>query len=122
MPDCGGRYGVDATGCVWSRTTKRGVLAPSWRIAKLHPDKNGYLMVNLRRNGEHWSAKVHRLVVEAFIGPIPRDHEVNHRDALKTHNTADNLEIVTRAANMKHASALGLMRGRVSPTIKQERP
>lgn len=68
----------------------------------------GYHRINLKRLGEHRMKFVHRLVVEAFIGPIPRDMQVNHMDGDKTNNSVYNLEIVTPRGNMLHAMRHGL--------------
>lgn len=38
----------------------------------------------------------------AFIGPIPRDQEVNHKDANKANNRHSNLEYLTRTENIRH--------------------
>lgn len=62
---------------------------------------------------------VHRLVAEAWIGPIPENHEVNHRDGNKKNNEADNLEIVTHKENIKHSIDAGLKTGeQISKAIK----
>lgn len=45
----------------------------------------------------------HRLVYEAFIGPIPQGKEINHRDMNKMNNHYTNLEAVTRQENVWHA-------------------
>lgn len=45
---------------------------------------------------------IHRLVVEAFIGPITEGLECNHKNGIKTDNRAENLEIVTRRENNLH--------------------
>jgi hypothetical protein len=65
--------------------------------------------VNLYRDGKPQHFYVHRLVAEAFIGPIPEGFEVNHKDGCKTNANADNLEIVTARQNIQHAIRLGLM-------------
>ena len=78
------------------------------RILKPNDNGNGYLRVNLYANGKRKKRKVHRLVAEAFLGPRPEGHEVNHKDGIKSHNKATNLEWVTSAENQAHASSLGL--------------
>jgi len=62
--------------------------------------KAGYLMCSI--------GLVHRVVVETFIGEIPKDMEVNHIDGVKSNNELSNLEVVTRSENQKHAHKTGL--------------
>lgn len=57
---------------------------------------NGYLQVKLRNGNIYKNLYIHRLVVEAFIGRIPKGFEVNHIDEDKKNNHLSNLEIVTR--------------------------
>lgn len=54
---------------------------------------------------------VHRLVADAFLGPCPVGHEVNHQNLDKADNRAANLEYVTRSENMLHAAKSGIGRG-----------
>ncbi len=68
------------------------------------PDRQGYRMIRLI----HRTRKVHRLVAEAFIGPIASGLTVNHLDGNKANNDVENLEIVTRAENSQHAMRTGL--------------
>ncbi|QDP39435.1 HNH endonuclease [Radiobacillus deserti] len=50
---------------------------------------------------------VHRLVAEAFIGPID-GLEVNHKNGRKKYNYVSNLEIVTPKYNHQHSWKTGL--------------
>lgn len=43
----------------------------------------GYRLVALRNGKKQY---VHRLVMEAFVGPAPERHDVNHIDGDKTNN------------------------------------
>ncbi|MFC5734059.1 HNH endonuclease signature motif containing protein [Cytobacillus gottheilii] len=56
---------------------------------------------------------VHRLVAQAFLGPIPKNYTVNHIDGNKLNNHVSNLEIVTRSRNLLHAFEIGLKSGKV---------
>ena len=66
--------------------------------------KAGYFTVSLRGRPYY----VHRLVVAAFVSPLPKGMVVNHINGLKTDNRADNLEVVTIAENNRHYRSRGL--------------
>lgn len=55
---------------------------------------------------------VHRLVVETFIGEIPKNKCVNHKDGDKYNNSLSNLEVVTYSENVIHAYENNLAEGR----------
>lgn len=57
-------------------------------------DKYGYYYVSL--SGKKY--KVHRLVASNFIGDAD-GYEIDHIDTNRTHNSVDNLKIVTRKQN-----------------------
>lgn len=67
----------------------------------------GYGMVSLSKRGFSKRHMVHRLVMAAFVGPLPAGYQVNHKDMNKMNNRADNLEYLTASANVKHAYANG---------------
>ena len=79
--------------------------------------RGGYLGVSLWRRGRARTRYVHALVAQAFLGDPPSGHEVNHRDGDKSNNSPANLEWVTRAENVHHAIATGLM-----PRLGEENP
>lgn len=70
-------------------------------------DRSGYSKVKLSRDDVDYTRKVHRLVAEAFLGPIPDGLVVNHKDSNPGNNRADNLEYITQKANMEHCVAAG---------------
>jgi len=68
----------------------------------------GYKHVGLHKNGKHRQARIHRLVMYAFVGPCPKGKQVNHKDGDKLNNHLWNLEYVTAGENTRHALNLGL--------------
>jgi hypothetical protein len=70
-------------------------------------DRRGYPRVCLRYRKDdqprQYPAKVHRLVMAAFIGPCPAGLQVNHKNGIKTDNRVGNLEYVTAKENTHHA-------------------
>jgi transcriptional regulator of NAD metabolism len=85
-------------GKTWAGDAKHRPLA-------LQPIKH-YLTVNMCQNGMYFRRSVHRLVWEAFNGPIPGRLEVNHKDLDRANNRLDNLELLTHRENVNHAHAI----------------
>lgn len=89
---------------------------------------SGYLAVNLSREHQMSRKVVHRLVMQAFVGPGAYGEQVNHINGDKCDNRLENLEWVTPAENTRHAFALGLrftrrgykVKYRVTPTQVKE--
>lgn len=71
----------------------------------LKPGKNGngYLFVNLYKNGVVKHFRVHRLVGSAFIPNPDNFSEINHKDEVKTNNSVSNLEWCSRQYNNTYA-------------------
>lgn len=71
--------------------------------------KDGYVRVQLKLNGKVINRTIHNLVALAWIGPPPSEnHEINHKNGLRSDNRWKNLEWVTRSENNQHAfSQLG---------------
>jgi TATA-binding protein-associated factor Taf7 len=79
----------------------------SRRGNKLCPVLNhkGYLTVKIfYEKGKYKTKFVHRLVAEAFIENPNNLETVNHKNGVKTDNTKDNLEWMSRLDNTKHAA------------------
>lgn len=68
-------------------------------------NSNGYLMTGMcsDETGKRFHMLVHRAVVMAFIGPIPKGMWVNHKNGIRNDNRIDNLEIMTPSENHRHA-------------------
>jgi hypothetical protein len=85
----------------------------SYRILKPRLVK-GYDIVDLCKNGKYARHSIHRMVWEAFNGPIDGRLEINHKDLDRSNNRLENLEIVTHQQNLQHAidayKAKGLLR------------
>lgn len=64
---------------------------------------HGYRRVYIGRSGR----SVHRLVLEAFVGPCPDGYECAHLDGTRLNNVVANLKWVTRTENMRHKNPHG---------------
>lgn len=71
------------------------------RILKPYRTERGYLSVCLYPGP--FDKNVHWLVLRAFIGPPPDNHEPNHKNGKRDDNRLDNLEWVTRSQNIIHS-------------------
>lgn len=93
-------YSVGDDGTVWS--TARG------RRRQLKPllDRDGYHRVCLGTGASRHS--IHKLVLNAFVGPCPEGMECRHfPDQSKTNNTLANLSWTTRSVNSRDKVANG---------------
>jgi len=82
-------------------------------------DKDGYEIISTRKpNGRTTSARVHRLVAEAYI-PNPENKPViNHINGIKDDNRVENLEWATVAENTQHGyDRLGNLSAQSKPVI-----
>lgn len=62
-----------------------------------------YAMIGLRRNGKRVHAKVHTLVLRAFIPNPLNKPECNHENGDKTDNRVRNLSWATKKENILHS-------------------
>lgn len=104
-----GYYEVSDVGGV--RSLPRGVVA-TWgttdRLStrrypgkEMRPQRNttGHLLVELTRGGRAVGRFVHRLMLEAFVGPCPDGHIACHRDGDPGNNVLTNLYWATYTQN-----------------------
>lgn len=92
IPGCDG-YRAGSDGTIWSCWKKGGSISINGRRAPAPPQKTtvwkqvapansnrgGYLRLKVKRdNGQVISALVHRLVLEAFVGPCPDGMQCRH--------------------------------------------
>jgi len=72
-------------------------------IMKQRLDRKGYPIVYLSKNGKDRHPRVHKLVMEVFVAPMPKGYTVNHKNGIKTDNHLGNLEYMTPSQNSLHA-------------------
>jgi hypothetical protein len=70
------------------------------RVLRMRTHKWGYVVINLGSDDERKVYRVHRLVLEAFVGPCPEGQECRHLDGDKTNNRLDNLRWDTHGENI----------------------
>ena len=70
--------------------------------------RQGYKKVCVKTPTGIKNKLVHRLVLEAWVGPCPDGCVTNHKNGNKIDNRLDNLEYCTQSENMAHAYGYGL--------------
>ena len=69
----------------WSDGRKRKL-----GLLSVYPNQRGYVKARLFRDGKVTDVRVHRLVMAAFVGPLPYNHEINHKNGVRNDNRLDN--------------------------------
>lgn len=93
-----GRYEVSDLGGF--RNSRTGV------IRRPGPNR-GYQQVNIMTGGRRIAVKIHRAVLEAFVGPCPAGMECRHRDNNPSNNHLTNLAWGTPVENAADRAAHG---------------
>lgn len=70
------------------------------KLLKGCKDKDGYARVRLSKDGVHYDRKIHRLVLQAFIGDT--ELLVDHINHIRDDNRLENLRYVDKSENMKN--------------------
>jgi DNA invertase Pin-like site-specific DNA recombinase len=73
---------------------RTGKILNQWRSG------HGYMLVDLQVDLKAKSKLAHCLVAEAFLGPRPEKHDVDHIDGDRTNNVLLNLRYLTRSGNI----------------------
>jgi len=112
-------YGVSADGKVWRITQPNDGPGARRQVPyELSPGSTptGYEIVGLVRDGKVYGRSVHRLVLEAFVGPCPDGFQGCHNDGNNTNNDISNLRWASASDNqldrVKHGTHL---RGQQNP-------
>lgn len=87
----------------------------------LSPFKNsgGYLIVGLYKDEKRKKYRIHRLVWEAFNGPIPKGMQINHLNEDKTDCSLTNLSLVTPKENINYGTRNGRVAKSLSKPVEQ---
>lgn len=91
---------------LWVREDGAVLMPPCKNIRRLRytwtfgcTDKDGYLRIQFKGK----TYKVHRLVIEAFRGPIPKNLVVDHINRVRNDNRLENMRIVTLSDNSRNS-------------------
>lgn len=98
-----------------------GLVRRGDKILKIFTVK-GYPSVNLSNGTKRMSARIHRLVAEAFIDRIEGKNHINHIDGDKLNNTVGNLEWCTQSENELHSYRVLNKRHPMTKIEKSEHP
>lgn len=85
----------------------------AWKKSRQTLHSGGYLRVALRKNNRQTKKRVHRMVLEAFVGPCPTGMECRHLNGNKRDNRRDNLAWGTHQENVEDNQVFGRCRGQV---------
>jgi hypothetical protein len=96
-----GHYEISSTG----RLRRINPYRPNQanKIRKPQIARNGYVVYMLSVDNCLCLRSAHRMVADAFLGPIPEGMQVNHKDGDKGNPRVENLEIVTNSENRVHS-------------------
>lgn len=77
---------------------------------KVNYNSVGYQNIKITTpEGYRVTAQVHRILWRYYLGPIPAGMTINHKNAQKSDNRLDNLELATMKQQLQHASKMGLL-------------
>lgn len=65
-------------------------------------NRQGYVIIALRKDGKNFYKRVHRLVAQAFIPNPDNKPDIDHINTDKTDNRVENLRWATRKENMNN--------------------
>lgn len=93
-------YKITRDGKVWSDKSHK------W-LKTFVDGQTGYIMVNLCHSRYRYTPGIHRLLLEAFVGPCPEGMETRHLDGNRQNNDLSNLAWGTRSENRRDTTKHG---------------
>jgi len=78
----------------------KGPTARAGKVLRQSLERGKYARVYLQNQGRKRTAKVHHLVLEAFVGPCPAGLEARHLNGASLDNRVRNLTWGTRSENV----------------------
>lgn len=103
-----GLYTININGEIWAKTKiQKGRPGRKSHVRKGFKKKihinGGYPSVVLSKDNKTKHHFLHRLIYENYIGVIPSNLQINHKDGNKLNYNLSNLEVVTCKENVRHA-------------------
>jgi hypothetical protein len=98
--DC---YAISDFGNLVRTSLTRKRITQIWRPVRLKTHRDGYKMIGLCKDKIKSFRQVHRLVWEAFNGPIQSGLQINHLNGKKADNRLLNLEVCTPSQNTAYS-------------------
>lgn len=94
---------VPQTGQLWrTGIAGKGLLRDKCRLLDTVWSSGYFRLASAGGGGKFMYACQHRVIWEAFVGPIPAGYVINHKDFNKQNNRLSNLEVVTYSENTQH--------------------
>lgn len=112
IPGYDGLYEASDLGRIRRTRTQGG--RPIFRVLREGRNR-GYAKFVLCYLNERRTYAAHRLIWEAFNGPIPNGMQINHKDGDKLNNRLSNLEVCTPSENTLHAFRVLKVPPKVNP-------
>lgn len=104
-----GLYAITSCGKVWSYRSQK--------FLKPRKNNEGYLHVDLYKDGKRKSYLIHRLVAEVYIPNPENKTDVNHKNEIPTDNYVNNLEWTTHKENMNYGNRNAKIAAKLSKPI-----
>lgn len=106
-------YCITKDGKVWSKPKSGTGWSKNGRWLKPGNDTDGYLQINLFNDEKRFTRKIHRLILETYVGPCPIGMECRHLDGNCQNNFLSNLKWGTGSENsydaVRHGTAPGFI-------------